>query len=284
MDHLLQVLGIPIRLANEDLKTVVTRKSWFSGQDLGIAQSLLNYSVFRDWFAGAGSRVLLVDGRDHEHASEAICAMSILNADLMGSLHEAAAAGHGRQTTAMLHFFCGLHAEEGEGPTFMIKSLIVQLMSILLNHRCLDLSFIQGCEQVVELQNANSACLLHTMQQLCRQLPSYLTVYCFLDGIHFYESQWLRFHDDMVKFLRWLTWTILHSGSAGPEFGIMPSEYRSYTSVSNCYNLKVLLTSATGTIFDRHILNCIALSQMDVSFGLSTDATIGDMFGQLEYI
>ncbi|KUI52591.1 hypothetical protein VP1G_00044 [Cytospora mali] len=276
VDELCQVLRISPKMANNDLEMVIIERHWFNDKAHGVAQSLLNYTEFRDWFVGVGSQVLLVDGNDEDHANVPISAVSILAVDIMSSLLK---ADYWRRV-AVLHFFCGLHSTEEEGPRFMMRALILQLLFLLHKHRRLNLDFINSEAYVLDLQSANSAALLHMFQRLCHQLPPNLTVYCFIDGVSFYESRWLRFHDEMVEFLRMITQVMMASVMPGsPDYG---NFYDAHGSGNPRYKLKVLLTSANGTIFDQYVQSCIALSGSDVGFGLPNEAAVEDALAYIE--
>lgn len=256
-------------MANDDLHRAIMERSWFRN---GAAESLLDYTKFQDWLVGAGSRVLLIDGTDTDHAHDAVSAMSILTVDIMSSLMSASRQGQ----IAVLHFFCGLRSDVTEGPTLMLRSLVFQIMAILQRYRCLSLEFIDNQALVTDLQNQNFAALLYTFQQLCRQLPQYLTVYCFIDGISSYEgrSYVVPFYDRMVDFLRGITQTILDSGTAASAF---VNSYQGYGMSGPRFNLKVLFTSAAGTIFDQYITSRIALPESDLSSGLPSEAIVEDI-------
>lgn len=264
IDELSQILRIPIHMANDDLHRVIIERSWLRP---GATESLLSYTRFQDWLVGAGSQALLVNGTDRDHVHDAISSMSILAVDIMSSLMNANRQGQ----VAVLHFFCGLHSDAKEGPRMMIRSLISQIMILLQRYRCLNLEFIDSQAFMTDLENDNFAALLYTFQKLCRQLPQYLTVYCFIDGIPFYESRssYFPFYDNMVDFLRGITQTILASGTAASSFVTHSSGYGSSGPI---FNLKVLFTTAAGTLFDRYITNRIDLPKGDVDSSFASGA------------
>lgn len=255
-------------MANDDLQEVIMSKSWLT--DGAAAQTLLNYTNFQDWLIGASSQVLLIDGADSDHYHGTVSAMSILAIDIMTSLMKSNRQGQ----VAVIHFFCGLHSQPTEGPKMMTRSLIFQIMVILQRYRCLNLEFINSQDFMADLQSHNFDALLYTLQQLYRQLPQYLTVYCFIDGIDFYQSRsyLIPFHDDMVAFLRGITHSLLASGTAAPGF----VDY--YGGNGSRFNLKVLFTTAAGTLFDQFITNRITLSESDVHSGFPGEGVVEDNF------
>lgn len=265
VDELMQVLRVPLRMANDDLQDVIMSKSWL--KQGAAAQTLLSYTNFQDWLVGAGSRVLLVDGIDSDDHYGTVSTMSILAVDIMASLVKANRQGQ----VAVIHFFCGLHTRPTEGPKMMTRSLIFQIMVILQRYRCLNLDFISSREFVADLQDQRFDALLYTLQQLCHQLPQYLTVYCFIDGIDFYESRLFPFHDEMVAFMRGMTRNLLASGTAAPGF----VDY--YPGSGPRFQLKVLYTTAAGTLFEEYVTNRIALSESDVDENFLGDGFLGDV-------
>lgn len=268
VDELRQILGIPLRMANDDLQEVIMSKSWL--RDGAAAQTLLTYANFQEWLIGAGSQVLLIEGADADHHHEPSSAMSILTVDIMTSLMKA----NGQGQVAVIHFFCGLHSHSTEGPKMMARALIFQIMAIQQRYRCLNLDFISSQQLVADLRNHNLGALLFTLQQLCCQLPQYLTVYCFIDGIDSYEScsSFFPFRNDMVAFLSDITRTLLASGTAAPGF----VDY--YRANGPRFNLKVLFTSPAATLFDKYVTNRIMLSESDVDTGFADEGAIEDIF------
>lgn len=264
VDELMQVLRVPLRMANDDLQDVIMAKSWL--RQGAAAQILLGYTNFQDWLVGAGSRVLLLDGNDGDNQHGTVSAMSILAVDIMASLMKANRQGQ----VAVVHFFCGLHSEPTEGPKMMTRSLIFQIMVILQRYRCLNLDFISSQKFVADLQDQRFDALLYTLQQLCHQLPQYLTVYCFIDGIDFYETRLFSFHDDMVAFMRGMTRNLLASGTAVPGF----VDY--YPGDGPRFQLKILYTTAAGTLFEQFVANRLALSESDVDGNFLGEAFLED--------
>lgn len=268
VDELAQILRVPFRMANDDLQDVIMSKPWL--RDGTAAETLLNYTNFQDWLIGTGSRVLLIEGANSDYDHGTVSAMSILAVDIMTSLMKANRQGQ----VAVIHFFCGLHSQPAEGPKLMTRSLIFQMMAILQRYRCLNLDFISSQEFVADLQHQNFDALLYTLQRLCQQLPQYLTVSCFIDGIDFYQSRssLFPFHDDMVAFMRGMTQTLLASGTAAPGF----VDY--YGGNGPRFHLKVLYTTAAGTLFDQFVTNRIAISESDIDCNLLSEGGFEDNF------
>lgn len=104
IDELIQVLRIPLRMANNDLQHVVMSKTWL--RNGAAVRTLLNYTAFQQWLSGPGSQALLVDGADVDHEHDALSAMSILAVEIMTSIMQSIRQGQ----AAVIHFFCGLHS------------------------------------------------------------------------------------------------------------------------------------------------------------------------------
>lgn len=95
-----------------------------------------------------------------------------------------------------------------------------------------------------------------------------------MDGIDFYQSRssLLPFHDDRVAFLRVITQTLLASSAAAPGF------VNSYQGYGSRLNLKVLFTTAAGTVFDRFIVNRIALVEDEMNSEVLEEDCVEDVF------
>jgi hypothetical protein len=241
LDKLLALFGIPIESPNDDLEIVIGQSSWFDEQAHSAAQALLENPQFRNWLVGEESCLLLADGSDEDHATASVSAMSLLCVSIIGTL----TSNQRKNQVVIIHFFAGLHCDMGEGPKFMMRSLIMQVLLSLRSHRCLDLTFINNNGYLRDLMNRDWRSLAYTLCRLLQQFPSYMTVYCLIDGVSSFESTYLGFVGDMVAFveeMRTIVWPRQMVG--GVHYHVNPQDQR--REGVSC-NFKLLMTSANGT-------------------------------------
>ncbi|KAI1074234.1 hypothetical protein F5B20DRAFT_564200 [Whalleya microplaca] len=242
LEQLILCLGISLEMSNDDLEVVIQERTWLGEQAYGAAQSLLQTQQFRSWLLDAGSSLLVVNGCNLAHCNKTISAMSVLVVDIISSLLEP--SKDLQHPVKVIYFFCGLHGDEQEGPVMMMRSLIMQLLLILRPYPSLNLSFINNEQWIHDLQAGHLEALLSTLRHLCQQIPSYLTVYCFVDGVSFYESEYLKFFEPMMAFVDGLH-DIMRSSSFSAGGLLFTPEY--YPPARPMLNFKVLLTSGNMT-------------------------------------
>ncbi|KAM0247719.1 hypothetical protein ACHAQJ_009750 [Trichoderma viride] len=221
------------RYIKEDI--VMMEESWLKSENLTVAERLAQEPRFRNWFTAQGSGFLLVEGSDDEHATDAMSFMSFVCLTIIGKLISAR-----RPREVVIYFFCGLHCDQQEGPNFMIRSLVMQVLFALKSRQCLDLGFISNEYFVKGLQDHKQTDLLSVLAALFRQFPVDTTIYCVIDGINSYEGGYpYSFKEEMMSFISELRdLTILHLDMH--HYGLMRD--RPYSS-HQC-NLKLLLTSS----------------------------------------
>lgn len=234
LPEFLNILQVPPESPSHDLDVVTMEKSWLKSENITVAERLAQAPRFRDWFTTRGSGFLLVEGNDEEHAVDAMSCMSFVCLTIIGRLITA----H-RPRDVVISFFCGLHRDQHEGPNFMIRSLVMQVLLALKLRQCLDLGFVSNEYFVRGLQDHKPSDLLNVLAALLGQFPANTTIYCVLDGVNHYEGGYPRcFKADMMFFIRELRdLTISHLEMH--HYGLMRN--RSYSS-HRC-NLKLLLTS-----------------------------------------
>ena len=120
----------PIDLAQGDLNSLVGKRDLFSrdGSTTTAVKLLLGQPSFTHWQFSPGSYAILVDGSDQKRANEAISAMSLLCVGLIANIKLKR-----DPNITVLYFFCGKHHRQEEGPMLLIKSLIMQLLLIMVS-------------------------------------------------------------------------------------------------------------------------------------------------------
>lgn len=123
-------MGIPPTLAQEDLNSLLGEQELFSMDDEATqaVETLMKQDYFIHWQYSPGSSSLLVDGNDEKRATESVSAMTLLSVSIIGSLKL-------RQypQTVVLYYFCGKHTGQHEGPWLLMRSLIVQLLLVMVS-------------------------------------------------------------------------------------------------------------------------------------------------------
>lgn len=235
LSEFFSILQVPPEYPHNDLDVVIMEESWLKRDNLIAAERLAHAPRFRSWFTAQRSGFLLVEGSDDEHATDAMSCMSFVCATIVGKLINA----H-RPREVVIYFFCGLHCDQQEGPNFMIRSLIMQILLALKSRQCLDLGFVSHEYFVRGLQDREPYDLLSALAALLRQFPVGTTIYCVLDGINSYEGGYpYSFKEDMMLFTRELRdLTISHLDMH--HYDLMGDRHYS----SHQCNLKVLLTSS----------------------------------------
>jgi hypothetical protein len=190
----ISVLGVPLSLANNDLRTVLGRDQEFKDRVQRQAQSLLQTKEFGRWLGGRFSDLLLVDGNMDAAATDSLSAMSLLCATLIASIRRV------QPGSVVLHFFCGLHTTSNDpaaGPGGMVRALLTQLATSLRTMYRLDLGFIRTGADIDDLQNRRLDTLCATLNSILMQVPAGTTVFCVIDGVSAFEKNYHNFRADL---------------------------------------------------------------------------------------
>jgi hypothetical protein len=182
---LLGILGVP-EFDDMDMKYIKSLEAKINGGDQILAELLIVNEQFRDWLGHPTSRSILIHGRMKVENSR-ISAISLFCSSLVQDLRAE------EQFRAVV-FFCGLHLSADDpyaGALGLIKSFISQLLhqdelSLKVSLEEVDLNLIQG-------NNIGELCRLFSI--LARQLTQDVTLFCIIDGIHFFERD--AFSDDV---------------------------------------------------------------------------------------
>lgn len=116
-------------LAQEDLNSLLGEQELFALDDEAsqAVDMLLRQEHFLRWQYYPGPYSLLVNGNDERRATESISAMTLMCVGIIGSLKL-----RPDPRKVVLYFFCGRHTRQDEGPRLLIKSLIVQLLLVMV--------------------------------------------------------------------------------------------------------------------------------------------------------
>ncbi|KAF4943495.1 hypothetical protein FSARC_14907 [Fusarium sarcochroum] len=86
-----------------------------------------------------------------------------------------------------VHFYCGLHVDPGRnnwyGPDGMMRSILVQLLTALVDKDILDMSFLNRRSFVKDLESLDIHALCELFHYIIQQFDADTTIYCFVDGV-----------------------------------------------------------------------------------------------------
>ncbi|KAJ8131177.1 hypothetical protein O1611_g2449 [Lasiodiplodia mahajangana] len=179
---LMRILDVDHRHATEDLGFVLKQAARMSSEDKGRARWLMRTPKFHNWMKVPQHSLLLVDGA---MTPERVSPMSVLTGTLAASLLQTPAA-------IAIYFFCGKNLDvdtedDLSGPSGMLRSLIMQL-TLQINPSP-NLSGINSHEFLHECYRRHFPALCEVLRLLVEQIPSQTTLYCFLDGVSWYEQE-----------------------------------------------------------------------------------------------
>lgn len=128
--NLVASIGIAPTLAQEDLNSLLGEQELFSMDEEATqaVETLMKQDYFIHWQYSPGSYSLLVDGNDEKRATESVSAMTLLCVSVIGNLKL-----REDPRTVVLYYFCGKRTGQHEGPWLLIKSLIVQLLLVMVS-------------------------------------------------------------------------------------------------------------------------------------------------------
>jgi hypothetical protein len=181
---LLRVLDVDHHHSTEDLEFVLKQAARMSPESQGRARWLMKTPNFQSWMNGSRHSLLLVDGA---MMLERVSPMSTLTATLAVSLLQV-------PSVMVIFFFCGknLDADELSGPHGMLRSLITQLI-LKIYPSPPSLNGINTHEFLNDCYKGHYPALCEVLRLLIEQLPPHITLYCFLDGVSWYEQEhWIQ--------------------------------------------------------------------------------------------
>lgn len=176
---LLQLLGVP-DISVSDLFRVKELDSTLSERDKSKADQVVQMQFFETWMRSLKPAKLLIHGDFRE--SRTVSPLSLLTA----TLAEAVRPDQLRFVT--LVFFCACHLDPGEddftGGRALIEALITQLLQQQPHMSISPLPW-EFEPDLIRRRDLQQLCLLFSL--LVHGLPREVTLFCFIDGIAFYE-------------------------------------------------------------------------------------------------
>jgi hypothetical protein len=183
-----------------DLEYTLRKKYNFDDESIGRSRWLLTSPRFRDWLTLPDSAALVVHSYGEAVTDGRTSAMSVLCATLSSALLRQGG------NVVILHFFCGLHADEEDGfsgPIGMIRSLAMQLL-LSKGIPPPNLDFTTNGELMRDLDHKAPEAFIHVLEQLITQLPPDTWVYCLLDSPGLYDTRRNGWEDELRSAIRLL--------------------------------------------------------------------------------
>jgi len=205
-------------------------------------EPLVRSRKFQDWVVAPASRELLVHG--DLKGTQYVSALSFFCSTLIQSLKE-------MNRFLPVIFFCGRHIDDNDvhaGARGMIKSLIAQL----LRQRSFDTSLLDREVNISLVKEGDIKQLSALFGWLARQLAEDVTLFCFIDGIKYYERD--QYSDDMGEVLRSLL-DLTEDRNMHNTFKILVTSPSETKIVRQAFDNECILSMAgqprTGTGFSK---------------------------------
>lgn len=198
--ELIDDLDISIGMIYDDFGHAARSASTFNRRTHEQAQSLVASEEFKRWYMEQRSDVLFVDGNDASYATSFITPMSLMCSSLTTSFRQALG-----DEAWCLNFFCGLHIRKSSdspelfsavGPVGMMRSLVEQLVALLIKYdvdrayeldKDKDKGFGRNFRE--NLRDGEIPELYRAFRRLLGYVPRGVTVFCFIDGVSWFESE-----------------------------------------------------------------------------------------------
>ena len=166
---------------NDELAYVLAEGRDLNSLSQARGSHLITTSWFLDWATSSSSARLYVNGNDDDDGDEAVSAMSLACANFVKYVEE-------NETRArVVSFFCGLHVEP-PNKYLGIKGLLMSLITQLLYNYPSVTPNIDD-EIMAKVSKTNDDDMLWAfLRDVVRKLPEKATVYCIIDGLHFFEK------------------------------------------------------------------------------------------------
>lgn len=206
--ELLDDLGVSLGMADQDFADANRYGSSFTRKAQEQAQSLLATDKFLNWYNSDRSEMLFVDGNDTTATRSLYSPMSLMCANVSQAVEQAGQSS-GKKSPIVIRYFCSMHTSEGgdkerkmaRGPIGMLRSILVQLVAGLASidlEQHYDMGEI-GSEYHADFRRyLRDGCLKElymVFSKLLTYVPQDVPVYCFVDGVSFFEDD--RFQDDL---------------------------------------------------------------------------------------
>jgi hypothetical protein len=202
--------------ASLNLMAILRKKYDFDDESIGRSRWLLTSPRFRDWLTLPDSGALVVHSYGDVATDGRASAMSVLCATL------ASAFLRQGDSVVLLHFFCGLHADEEDsfsGPIGMVRSLAMQLLlsKAVPNP---NLEFTDNVGLMNDLDDEAPRAFIHVLEQLITQLPPGTQVYCLLDAPGVYDTRRNGWDGELRQAFRLLS-ELVYDRSLAPIFKLL---------------------------------------------------------------
>ncbi|KAH8802529.1 hypothetical protein F5884DRAFT_802263 [Xylogone sp. PMI_703] len=185
-EDLRRLLAIEPSLNESEIDVILGHESGESDPSQGLLSGIPHDKKFQHWLSTNESDLLFVQDNMASLELKRVSALSIFCANLTRNLRE-------DHAVISIQFFCGNHDTPGNdsslsGAAGLIKSLIFQLIRTS-GYVSFDLGFLSPSKVRSNIDRADIATLTWVFEQLVKQLPLDTVLFCFVDGLSFFERQ-----------------------------------------------------------------------------------------------
>ncbi|KAM0216978.1 hypothetical protein ACHAQD_007697 [Fusarium lateritium] len=170
-----------LQMRNNDLHIVMSSAAAFHPTSQSQAFSALNHDRFFDWMHLGHPDLIYIDGNCQVNPTDSTSPLSLLCARIGLTMAKM------EPDNVFVHFYCGLHVDPGRnnwyGPDGMVRSVLVQLLTALVDKDILDMSFLNRRSFVRDLEDHDIHALCDMFHRLVQQFDAETTIYCFIDSV-----------------------------------------------------------------------------------------------------
>ncbi|KAF4444281.1 hypothetical protein F53441_11189 [Fusarium austroafricanum] len=170
-----------LQMRNNDLQTILSSTAVLHPISQSQAHSVFNHDRFIDWMHRGHPDFLFIDGNFQENATDSTSPMSLLCARFGLTIAQL------EPQSVCVHFYCGLHVDPGRnnwyGPDAMIRSIVVQLLTALVDKDIVDIDFLNRRSYVKDLEYHDLDAFCDLLHDLVQQFDADTAIYCIVDGV-----------------------------------------------------------------------------------------------------
>ncbi|KAH8884333.1 hypothetical protein GQ53DRAFT_399321 [Thozetella sp. PMI_491] len=193
--QLLSLMNVHHLLAVDDESHVIRRSNSFDKVAKGHAATIFQTPQIQQLLHAPESYVVLVDGHLDRAQISRISSLSYVCATLIHALRS-------RDNGLTLSFFCGQHVgsnDDLQGPPGLMRSLVSSLiLSLVQKGFITDLAPLRFSNPPPDFQHLSLSDVCRLFHCLLRLVPPDMPVYCFVDGVSYYEREIWRDEYDLM--------------------------------------------------------------------------------------
>ncbi|OBS19992.1 hypothetical protein FPOA_11715 [Fusarium poae] len=169
------------QMRNNDLQAVMSSAATFHPVSQSQAHSALDHDRLFEWLHTDHPDFLFIDGNCQGNPTDSVSPMSLLCTRVGLTI------ANMEPENVFVHFYCGLHVDTRRnnwyGPDGMIRSILSQILTALVDKELLDMGFLNSRSFVKDLEYHDVHTLCDLLHDLVQQFDTDTTIYCFVDGV-----------------------------------------------------------------------------------------------------